>query len=126
MNTNKLDRNLFQWKRAREKQNSNPTAAHSYSFHFKKYNFPKKIGPILLFYFMVCVCLLFLDQLVQKNWSAPDMPFHTSAYYDLSTDNSPIHSPRRPIRSPLQTTPSSPSLHPTHVHANVHLELCVR
>ncbi|KAF8054146.1 hypothetical protein N665_1343s0002 [Sinapis alba] len=55
-------------------------------------------------------------------WSAPDMPFDSSsplppAYYDItafSTDNSPIHSPRRPIRSPQ---PSSPLHHPPTDHS---------
>ncbi|CAN6859966.1 unnamed protein product [Brassica oleracea] len=52
-------------------------------------------------------------------WSAPDLPFHTDDLSPFSTDNSPIHSPRRPIR------PSSP-LHPTlspdvrRESANVH------
>lgn len=54
-------------------------------------------------------------------WSAPDMPLDTSglpppAFYDItafSTDNSPIHSPqprspRRQIRSPQPSRPSSP------------------
>lgn len=54
-------------------------------------------------------------------WSAPDMPLDTSllpppAYYDItafSTDNSPIHSPqprspRRQVRSPQPSRPSSP------------------
>ncbi|RID53848.1 hypothetical protein BRARA_G01216 [Brassica rapa] len=57
-------------------------------------------------------------------WSAPDMPFDTSglpppAFYDFtafSTDNSPINSPRprsprRQIRSPQPSRPTSP-LHP--------------
>ncbi|KAL1196553.1 Mitogen-activated protein kinase kinase kinase 5 [Cardamine amara subsp. amara] len=57
----------------------------------------------------------------KQAWSAPDMPLDTSgltppAFYDItafSTDNSPIHSPqprspRRQIRSPQPSRPSSP------------------